>query len=80
MDYSPPGFSVHGILISFYFLAELLGMWDFNSLARDGTCVPAVQVGNPNHWAAREVPKGHCICTKDHQLGEIYQLKSIKQW
>ena len=37
-------------------LTTLLGLQDLSSLARDGTCAPAVRVPSPNHWTAREFP------------------------
>ena len=40
----------------FFFLPH--SMWDFNSLARDQTCIPAVEVQILNHWTAREVYYG----------------------
>ena len=42
--------------LSFFFLPH--SIWDFNSLARGQTCIPAVEVQMLNHWTAREVSYG----------------------
>ena len=43
-------------VILFFFLAALRSMRDLGSPTRDGTCAPAVEAWNLNHWNAREVP------------------------
>ena len=33
------------------------GMWDLNSLTKDGTHVPCTRRCTVNHWTTREVPR-----------------------
>ena len=43
--------------IKTFILTMSHGLQDVNSLARDGTHAPAMEVQNSNHWTAREFPR-----------------------
>ena len=44
------------ILLLFYFIFWLWGMWDPGSLMRDQTCTPYIEKRSLNDWAARGKP------------------------
>ena len=47
----------HLLGIKTFFLTMSHGLQDVNSLARDGTHAPAMEVQSSNHWTAREFPR-----------------------
>ena len=49
---------VTGELLTFIYLTALRGLWDHSSPMRDRTDASAMEARSPNHWAAREFPKG----------------------
>ena len=49
---------VTGELLTFIYLTALRGLWDHSSHMRDRTDASAMEARSPNHWAAREFPKG----------------------
>ena len=50
--------AVHGVTKNWTRLGDWTTMWDLSSPTRDRTCTPCSGQESPNHWTAREVPKG----------------------
>ena len=69
------------ILSKKIFLTRLHGMWDLNSLIRNWTMLPAVEVQSLNHWTIKEVSILWILIQCYHHLGIICgYLTSISFW
>lgn len=71
-----------GIFLIFIFniLAMLHGIWDLSVLAREQTPASCGGARSPNHWAARQFPRGLKIETNRPQKTFMMTLKWNWQW